>query len=556
MTKHSLGSILLENGLITQSQLDNALQQQQRQAEVIGWRLLGEILLESRILTSKELAEALDRQAKLIEIEYFGIRTHPSTRSAFKRILDILVASGGSLVMLTLLPLIAIAIYLESPGPIFVSQPRLGLKGRQFRLLRFRTTKPNAERYRLKLGSEKGSKFFKSDDEPQVTRVGRVLRRLYLDEMPQFLNVLKGQMSLVGTRPPTLDEVKFYSTRDWQRLAIKPGITGLWQVSRQKYGMDFDKVLEMDFSYIDRWKYHSDLKILSDTAFHILRGPAHARIKALKFAAEYNQVGILDVPIDNMSVIELLERLKSGVVLTPNVDHLMKLQRDPEFYHTYALADYKVCDSQILMYASRFLGTPLKEKISGSDLFPTFCEFHKNNEEITIFLLGGAAGVADRARDKINAKIGREIIIAAHSPSFGFEKNEEECQEIVEMINRSGATVLAVGVGAPKQEKWIYKHKDQLPGVKIFLAVGATIDFEAGVIQRAPKWMSRLGLEWLFRISVDPKRLWKRYLVEDLPFFWLLIKQKLGIYSSPFAQKQARRRSRKRAAQKVSKAKI
>jgi exopolysaccharide biosynthesis WecB/TagA/CpsF family protein len=93
--------------------------------------------------------------------------------------------------------------------------------------------------------------------------------------------------------------------------------------------------------------------------------------------------------------------------------------------------------------------------------------------------------------------------------------------------------VLAVGVGAPKQEKWICKYKDRFTHVKIFMAVGATIDFEAGVVQRSPKWMSKFGLEWLFRISADPKRLWKRYLLEDLPFFWLLLKQKLGLYRSP-----------------------
>ena len=193
---------------------------------------------------------------------------------------------------------------------------------------------------------------------------------------------------------------------------------------------------------------------------------------------------------------ELLAQLHSGVVLTPNVDHLMKLQHDTEFLKVYAFADFKVCDSQVLMYASKFLGTPLKEKVSGSDLFPRFCEFHSNNDSTTVFLLGGAVGVAEKAKSKINQRIKRDIVVGAHSPSFGFEKNEQECLEIVDLINQSRATVLAVGVGAPKQEKWIYKYKHKLHHVKIFMAVGATIDFEAGVIQRSPKWMSRLGIEW------------------------------------------------------------
>ncbi|MCY7390998.1 MAG: WecB/TagA/CpsF family glycosyltransferase [Leptolyngbyaceae cyanobacterium CAN_BIN12] len=246
-----------------------------------------------------------------------------------------------------------------------------------------------------------------------------------------------------------------------------------------------------------------------------------------------DQVHILNVSFDNLSLNELLEQLKQGVVFTPNVDHLMKLQQDKEFFKTYADADYRVCDSQVLMYSAALLGTPLKEKISGSDLFPAFCKFHQHNHATTIFLLGGKAGVADRAQTKINQKIGREIVIGAHSPSFGFEKSEQECLELIEMVNRSKATVLAVGVGAPKQEKWIHKYRDKFIHVKIFLAIGATIDFEAGTIQRAPKWMSQLGIESLFRIYSDPKRLWKRYLVEDLPFFWLLIKQKLGLYKPP-----------------------
>ncbi|HEY9879250.1 MAG TPA: WecB/TagA/CpsF family glycosyltransferase [Leptolyngbyaceae cyanobacterium] len=239
------------------------------------------------------------------------------------------------------------------------------------------------------------------------------------------------------------------------------------------------------------------------------------------------QVEILNVPIDNLSINEFLGGLKRGVVFTPNVDHLMKLQKDTEFVEAYSQADYRVCDSQVLMMASKFLGTPIKAKISGSDLFPSFCEHHKDNENIKIFMLGGAEGVAAKARRNINARIGREIIVAAHSPSFGFEKSEEECQAILEMIRQSSANVLVVGVGAPKQEKWIAKYRDQLPNIDIFMAVGASIDFEAGNKPRAPQLMSDLGLEWLYRLSTEPQRLWKRYLVDDLPFFWLLLKEKM-----------------------------
>lgn len=247
-----------------------------------------------------------------------------------------------------------------------------------------------------------------------------------------------------------------------------------------------------------------------------------------------NKVNILNVSIDNISQVDFLEKCKSGIVFTPNVDHLMKLQSDPEFVKTYQAANYKLCDSKVLFFVSRLLGSPIKEKISGSDLFPAFYQYHKNNEDIKIFLLGARVGVALQAQEKINAQVGRSIIVGAHSPSFGFEKNEEECAKLIEIINQSGATVLAVGVGAPKQEKFISKYKDQFTKIKIFLAIGATIDFEAGNIKRAPKWISEIGLEWLYRLLAEPKRLWKRYLVHGPSFFWLIFKQKLNFYVDPF----------------------
>ncbi len=239
------------------------------------------------------------------------------------------------------------------------------------------------------------------------------------------------------------------------------------------------------------------------------------------------RIEILNVGIDNLAIDEFLNNLNRGVVFTPNVDHLMRLREDQEFVKAYDMADYRVCDSQILMYASKFLGTPIKAKISGSDLFPMFCEHHRHNPKIKIFLLGGAEGVPQRAQQHINQRIGRDIVVAAHSPSFGFEKDEAECQRILEMIRSSPANVLIVGVGAPKQEKWIAKYQSQLPSIDIFMGVGAAIDFEAGNKSRAPRWMSEVGLEWLYRLSSEPKRLWKRYLFQDLPFLGLLVKEKL-----------------------------
>lgn len=239
------------------------------------------------------------------------------------------------------------------------------------------------------------------------------------------------------------------------------------------------------------------------------------------------RVKILNLEIDNFHIQEFLSQLQRGIIFTPNVDHLMQLQKDSEFCKAYQKAHYRVCDSQIIKYASRFLGTPIKDKISGSDLLPLFCEFHRDNPDVKIFLLGGAEGVPQQAQRNINQRIGRNIVVQSHSPSYGFEKDEAECQRIVEMVRQSSANTLVVGLGAPKQEKWIAKYCHQLPNIEIFMGVGAAIDFEAGNKPRAPQIVSTLGLEWLYRLLSEPRRLWKRYLVQDFPFFWLLLRQKV-----------------------------
>lgn len=224
----------------------------------------------------------------------------------------------------------------------------------------------------------------------------------------------------------------------------------------------------------------------------------------------------------------------NGVLITPNLDHLVKLQKDEEFYRCYQEAEWVVCDSKILWLCSKMLKRAFHEPIPGSSFFTHYYMHNKENHEVKIFLLGARTGVAKAAMEKINEKVGWQIVVGAHSPSYGFEKKSEEISDISRIINESGANVVLVGVGAPKQEKFICKYRDQMPGVKIWMALGATIDFEAGNIRRAPKLFRRLALEWLFRMYCEPKRMFKRYICDDLVFFWYLFKQVIGIYKNPF----------------------
>ena len=247
------------------------------------------------------------------------------------------------------------------------------------------------------------------------------------------------------------------------------------------------------------------------------------------------KVKILNVEVQNTTRQELLENLHEGVLVTPNLDHLVKLQKDREFYDVYKKAEWVVCDSKILCLCSKLLKKPLKEAIPGSSFFTSFYMYHKDDADCRIFLLGAKEGIAQKAMEQINERVGRRMVVGAHSPSFGFEKNEEECEQLCRIVNESGANVVLVGVGAPKQEKWIMKYKSHMPNVKVWMALGATIDFEAGTLKRAPKIWQKIGMEWLYRFVMEPKRLFKRYFVDDMQFFWYFGKQLLGLYKDPFS---------------------
>lgn len=245
----------------------------------------------------------------------------------------------------------------------------------------------------------------------------------------------------------------------------------------------------------------------------------------------------LNIEIHNWYFDDFVKNLQDGVVVTPNVDHLIKLQHDFEFYQCYQQADHVICDSRILMLLSKLLDSenPIKAQIAGSDLLPAFCRYNRDHlDKFRVFLLGGTELSVVRAMDNINRNCNSKIVVGAYSPPFGFEADKYENEKIINIISESGATVLAVGVGAPKQEKWIFKNRSNLPFIKLFMAVGATIDFEAGRISRAPKWMSNIGLEWVYRMFQEPRRMIRRYIFEDLPIFKLVFQQRLGRYKNPW----------------------
>lgn len=197
----------------------------------------------------------------------YAISQHDDTRLMIKRLMDIAGGIVGLILTAFLTVFIAIAIKIDSKGPVFFAQTRIGKNGRRFKMYKFRSMYIDAEERKKELESqnEMSGLMFKMKDDPRITRVGKFLRKTSLDELPQFYNILKGDMSLVGTRPPTEDEFDQYSLYYRRRLCMTPGLTGLWQVSGRSNIEDFDDVVKYDLEYIDNWTLGLDIKILFQT---------------------------------------------------------------------------------------------------------------------------------------------------------------------------------------------------------------------------------------------------------------------------------------------------
>lgn len=241
------------------------------------------------------------------------------------------------------------------------------------------------------------------------------------------------------------------------------------------------------------------------------------------------RIQFMNTEIDNLTMQEALDAIDkliqkkiNAYVVTPNIDHIVQLETNANFREIYKNADLILTDGKPLLWISKLYGISIKEKISGSDLFPLLCEM-ASKKGYSMFFLGAKEGVAKKAADNLIQKFSGLQVVGTYSPPFGFEKDESEILKIEKMIKHSHPHILIVGLGCPKQEKFIYEYRDRL-NVPISLGLGASLDFEAGNIKRAPKWMRNCGLEWLFRIIQEPKRMFRRYVINDKKIFSLVWK--------------------------------
>lgn len=241
-----------------------------------------------------------------------------------------------------------------------------------------------------------------------------------------------------------------------------------------------------------------------------------------------SRMRFMSIDLDNLTMEEaicemdqLIQQNEASYVVTPNVDHMVRLETDEELKKSYEQANLVLTDGKPLIWISKLYKHPIKEKISGSDVLPEVCALAEQRG-YTMYFLGAAEGVADRAAKNLIKKYPKLKIVGTYSPEYGFEKDKKKVKEVVALVREARPDILIMALGTPKQEKFIYQNRKEL-NVPLSLGLGASLDFEAGNVKRAPKWMSEAGLEWLYRIFQEPRRMFKRYFIDAVkivPIIW------------------------------------
>lgn len=243
------------------------------------------------------------------------------------------------------------------------------------------------------------------------------------------------------------------------------------------------------------------------------------------------KIRFLNTYVNNCSMDECISEIeqriyddKKSYVVAVNVDVIMKIEKDSLLKEATDAADMVIVDGKPLIWIAKKHKKPITEKVSGSDLVPKLCEVSAE-KGYTIYILGGKEGIAEQAKTKLIERLPAIKVVGTYSPPLGFENDEEELKKINERISESKPDILLVCLGCPKQEKFVYENISKFDA-KVSICAGATVDFLAGNIKRAPKWMSNHGLEWLYRFLKEPKRLFKRYFIDDIKIFKLAKKYK------------------------------
>lgn len=219
-------------------------------------------------------------------------------------------------------------------------------------------------------------------------------------------------------------------------------------------------------------------------------------------------------------ICRLVEEKGKSYIVAINVDVVIKIEKDEYLKKITDEADLTLVDGKPLIWIAKWHKHPVKAKISGSDMVPELCKVAAT-KGYSIFIIGGADGIAEKARESLERELPGIKIVGTYAPPFGFEKDQAELKRINMMINDFHPDILIACFGCPKQEKWIYENYKEYDA-KVSICAGATVDFLAGNVNRAPRWMSNNGLEWLYRFFQEPRRMFKRYFIDDLKIIRLI----------------------------------
>lgn len=342
--------------------------------------------------------------------------------------------------------------------------------------------------------------------------------RLGMRQTPSLINILRSEMSFVGPEAADTDEYRTYTEYEFQRLRVRPGIVSFWFL-RKNANIGYDQKIACDIAYLKKMSLKTDLGILVRALIvQFLRG---------SHSISDERIQILGVKFFNLTMPDALDyvtiaarRRSMWTVFFINADCLNVSFRDREYFNILRNADAVFPDGIGIHIASQMLHAGLRENANGTDFFPRL-GMQAAKHGLRIFLLGAKPGIAEQCARNLQQLVPGVQISGTHDGYF----TAREEDEVIGQINQSGTDILLVGMGVPKQEKWIARNRSRLTAA-VVMGVGGLFDFYSGKTARAPIWMREIGLEWVYRIVQEPKRMWKRYVVGNPVFLYRVLRYK------------------------------
>ncbi|WP_372369500.1 WecB/TagA/CpsF family glycosyltransferase [Candidatus Uabimicrobium sp. HlEnr_7] len=348
---------------------------------------------------------------------------------------------------------------------------------------------------------------------------GKLLSVIRFHRIPAFWNIFKGEMSFIGPSLVSPQKLTLHQEKVRRRCSVRPGFICLWWI-RKRANIDYQNELDVDNEYIEEQSLRSDLGIA-------LRAiPAMIYGQGVKISKNY--IDIFGIMINNVTMDEALEEINNSLndiekkqICFVNPDCANIAYKNKAYFDILKNANYVLGDGIGIKIAGKLLGNEIKQNVNGTDLFPRLCEELEQSQK-NLFLLGAQEEVIVGVVNWVNENYPRLNIVGYRNGYF----DEEEQTRIIEHINAVGSDIILVAFGAPKQEKWIAANLPHLD-VKVAIGVGGLFDFYSGRLPRAPQWMREIGMEWLFRLYNEPRRLWRRYVIGNVVFLYRIMKQKI-----------------------------